>query len=80
MVSVFDFSRNTETLGAETASPKAGDVTAIHVSPADTKAFSSKLLVIKVSPRELTDKAVTNVVVLSASRKEDVPAHFTRLP
>lgn len=46
----------------------------------DTKAFSSKVLTIKVGPHEQTTRAVTELKVLSASRKEDVPTGFTRLP
>ena len=46
----------------------------------DTKAFSHKVLTIRVGANEETTRAVTDIQILSASRKEDVPAGFTRLP
>ena len=46
----------------------------------DTKAFSSKQLLAKFTPLEEVTQAVTDLVVLSASRKEDVPAGYRRLP
>ena len=46
----------------------------------DTKAFSSKQLLAKFTPLEEATQAVTGVVVLSPSRKEDVPAGYRRLP
>ena len=46
----------------------------------DTKAFSSKQLLAKFTPLEEATKAVTDIVVLSPARKEDVPARYQRLP
>ena len=46
----------------------------------DTKAFSSKQLLAKFTPLEEVTQAVTDLVVLSASRKEDVPVGYRRLP
>ena len=46
----------------------------------DTKAFSSKQLLAKFTPLKEATQAVTGVVVLSPSRKEDVPAGYRRLP
>lgn len=50
------------------------------ISTLDTKAFSAKVLTMKVGPNEQTTRAVTEIQILSASRKEDVPAGFKRLP
>ena len=46
----------------------------------DTKAFSSKQLLAEFTPLEQATQAVTDIVVLSPSRKEDVPAGYRRLP
>ena len=46
----------------------------------DTKAFSSKQLLAKFTPLEEVTQAVTDLVVLSPSKKEDVPAGYRRLP
>ena len=46
----------------------------------DTKAFSSKQLLAKFTPLEQATHAVTDLVVLSPSRKEDVPGGYRRLP
>ena len=50
------------------------------ISTPDTKAFSQKVLTMKVGPNEQTTRAVTEIQILSASRKEDVPSGFKRLP
>lgn len=50
------------------------------ISTPDTKAFSAKVLTMKVGPNEQTTRAVTEIQILSASRKEDVPSGFKRLP
>ena len=52
----------------------------IFYSYVDTKAFSSKQLLAKFTPLEEVTQAVTDLVVLSASRKEDVPVGYRRLP
>ena len=46
----------------------------------DTKAFSSKQLLAEFTPLEQATQAVTDVVVLSPFKKEDVPAGYRRLP
>ena len=46
----------------------------------DTKAFGSKQLLAEFTPLEEVTQAVTDVVVLSPSRKEDVPTGYRRLP
>ena len=46
----------------------------------DTKAFSSKQLLAKFTPLEQATQAVTDLVVLSPSKKEDVPAEYRRQP
>ena len=46
----------------------------------DTKAFSSNQLLAEFTPLEQATQAVTDIVVLSPSRKEDVPAGYRRLP
>ena len=51
----------------------------ILLSSPDTKAFSSKQLLAKFTPLEQATRAITDVVVLSAAKKEDVPPKYTRL-
>jgi hypothetical protein len=51
-----------------------------HTHDDNTKAFSHKVLTIKVDHPEQTTRAVTDLQILSATRKEDVPTGFTRLP
>lgn len=50
------------------------------LSPSDTKVFSTKQILAKYVPLEEVKKAVTDIVILSASKKEDVPPGYTRLP
>ncbi len=52
----------------------------VSLSLSGTKVFSSKQLLAKFEPLEGAKKAVTDIVILSASRKEDVPAGYIRLP
>ena len=54
--------------------------TCVISSYTDTKAFSSKQLLAKFTPLEEATQAVTDIVVLSPSRKEDVPTKYQRLP
>jgi hypothetical protein len=51
-----------------------------HTHDDNTKAFSHKVLVMKVAPHEQATRAVRELQILSASRKEDVQLGFTRLP
>ena len=46
----------------------------------DSKAFSSKTVLIKIDPLESATQAVTDVVVLSSSKKDQVPSGYSRLP
>jgi len=50
------------------------------VPPVDSKAFSTKLILAKFVPLEQATYALTDILVLSPSRKEDVPAGYKRLP
>jgi hypothetical protein len=46
----------------------------------NVKPFSSKLVVIKLTPVDQATEGVTDVLVLSGSKKESVPAGYKRLP
>ena len=45
----------------------------------DSKAFSSKDVLIKIDPLESATQAVTDIVVLSSSKKDQVPSGYSRL-
>ena len=44
------------------------------------KTFSQKQLLVRFSAPEQAKEAVSDVVILSAHKKEDVPSGFKRLP
>ena len=44
------------------------------------KPFASKLVVVKLDPLEEIKEAITDIVVLSGSKKENVPSGYKRLP
>ena len=46
----------------------------------DAKAFSSKVLAMKLEPYEEATSAVTRLQILSPGKKEDVPFGYSRLP
>jgi len=46
----------------------------------NNKAFSTKQILAKFVPLEQATYALTDILVLSPSRKEDVPAGYKRLP
>ena len=46
----------------------------------DSKSFSSKTVAVKLDPLERAAQVVTDVVVLSGSKKDQVPSGFSRLP
>ena len=48
--------------------------------PPDSKPFSSKVIALKVDPLEQATQAVTDLVVLTGSKKDQVPSGYCRLP
>lgn len=56
------------------------DTQSFNVFFTDSKSFSSKTVAIKLDPLERATQVVTDVVVLSGSKKDQVPSGFSRLP
>lgn len=50
------------------------------VNHTDSKSFSSKTIVIKLDPLEQATRTVTDLVVLSGSKRDQVPSGYKRLP
>lgn len=50
-----------------------------HTNDDNSKAFSSWQLVVKLKPLEELTRAITDIVILTSAKKEDVPPGFTRL-
>ena len=46
----------------------------------DSKAFSSKQLMVRYVASEEATEAVSDIIILSSSRKEEVPPKYKRLP
>ena len=46
----------------------------------DTKCFHSKQLLVKFTPQTEVTEAVSDLMVLSVSKKEEVPPGYKRLP
>ncbi len=46
----------------------------------DSKSFHSKQLLVKFVALEQATEAVTDIIILSEQRKEDVPSSYKRLP
>lgn len=59
---------------------KKCSIIAPPLPPVDSKAFSTKQILAKFVPLEQATYALTDILVLSPSRKEDVPAGYKRLP
>lgn len=47
---------------------------------AGSKSFGSKLIAIKLTPQEEAGEGVTDILVLSGSKKDQVPPGYKRLP
>lgn len=54
--------------------------TAIILYLTDSKSFHSKQLLVRIVALEEATEAITDIIILSAQRKEDVPAKYKRLP
>ena len=52
----------------------------IDVVFSDSKSFHSKQLLMRIVALEEATEAITDIIVLSSQRKEEVPAHYKRLP
>ncbi len=46
----------------------------------DSKSFHSKQLLVRFMALEEATEAITDIIVLSAQRKEDMPSNYRRLP
>ena len=72
-------------LGYRTLSETADDSKTSYLhcyrySYSDIKPFAAKVVAIKTEPLEEAKDMVTDIVVLSGSKKENVPSGYKRLP
>ena len=59
---------------------KKCSIIAPPLPPVDSKVFSTKQILAQFVPLEQATYALTDILVLSPSRKEDVPTGYKRLP